>query len=352
MKKLFYIFGIAILLFSCNRNDIYQIEGRLSNLENTTLYVVYESSEGTVIDTVACDEQGKFSIIRERFEELQVITFFYNDRKNWFAVFPEEGKAMQVKGDARYAQLLEIKGGRTNNKLSEFKKKAESLLKERTDLSVNSNDYSLSIREGLPQLANINHELRRMIQDFVAKNPKEEASAILISEYFSNLEDILQAEELVNLLTSDLDDYFIVKSLKSQIAKAKTTMAGADAPDFNVTNIYGQNFTNHSFTNKYFILAFTALWCDMCQTEIMRLDDIVEKYPKDSLDILLVSLDDEFNEVRDLIHKDSISWNLVTDSAGQAIKLFEAYNVSCLPKCFLMDKEGKRSEEQRLNSSH
>ena len=341
MKKLFYIFSIVILLFSCNRNDIYQIEGRLSNLESTTLYVVFESPEGNIIDTVLCDEQGKFSIFREHIEDLQMITFFYNDRKNWFAVFPEEGKTMQIKGDARYAQLLEVKGGRTNNKLSEFKKKAESLIKERRDISANSNDFSLSNREGVPQLANINYELRRMIQDFVAKNPKEEASAILISVYFSNPEDIFHAEELISQLTPDLDDFFIVKNLKSEIAKAKTTMAGANAPEFKVTNIYGQNFTNSSFTNKYFILAFTALWCDMCQTEVMMLDDIIGKYPKDSLDILLVSLDDELNEARNLISQDSISWNLVTDSAGQAIKLLEAYNVNCLPKCFLMDKDGK-----------
>ena len=341
MKKILYIYSIVILLFSCNRNDIYKIEGRLSNLENATLYVIYESSEGNIIDTVICDENGMFSIIRERIEELQVITFFYNDRKNWFAIFPEENKPMQVKGDARYAQLLEVKGGRTNNKLSEFKKKAESLIKERTDISANSNYFSLSNREGVPQLANINYELRQMIQDFVAKNNGEEASAIIISVYFSNPEDIFQAEELINMLSPDLDDFFIVKNLKSQIAKAKTTMTGANAPDFMVTNINGQKFTNHSFVNKYFILAFTALWCDMCQTEVMMLDDIAEKYPKDSLDILLVSLDDEFSAVRKIIYQDSIDWNLVTDSAGQAINLLETYNVSCLPKCFLIDKEGK-----------
>ena len=341
MKKLFYIFSIVILLFSCNRNNIYKIEGRLSNLENTTLYAVYESSEGNIIDTVSCDEQGRFSIIREQIEGLQMITLYYNGRKNWFVVFPEENKPMQIKGDARYAQLLEVKGGHTNNKLSEFKKKAESLIKERTDISANSNYFSLSNREGVPQLANINYELRRLIQDFVAKNNKEEASAIIISVYFSNPEDILQAEELVNMLSSDLDDFFIVKNLKSQIAKAKTTMTGANAPDFMVTNINGKNFTNHSFANKYLILAFTALWCDMCQTEVMMLDDIVEKYPKDSLDILLVSLDDEFSAVRNIIYQDSIDWNLVTDSAGQAINLLETYNVSCLPKCFLIDKEGK-----------
>ena len=341
MKKLIYIFSIAVLLFSCKRNDIYQLEGRFSNLENSTLYVVYGSSDSNVIDTVYCDEKGKFSITRERDDNYQTIIIYFNDRKNWFAVFPEEGKPVQIKGDALYPLLVQVKGGRTNNKLSEFKKKAESLLKERTDLSVNTNDHSLKNHEGILQLANINLELRRMIQGFVTKNPREEASAILISEYFTNPEDIIQAEELVNLLTPELNDFFIVKNLKTQISKAKTTMIGANAPGFKVTNIYGQTFTDNSFTNKYYILAFTALWCDMCQTEAMMLDNIATKYPTDSLDILLISLDDEFDEFRHIVIQDSIKWNLVTDSAGQAIKLFEAYNVNSLPKCFLMDKDGK-----------
>ena len=39
--------------------------------------------------------------------------------------------------------------------------------------------------------------------------------------------------------------------------------------------------------------------------------------------------------------KDSIGWNLVTDSAGQAAMLVDLYNVSALPRCFLIDEEGK-----------
>ena len=341
MKKLIYIFGVVILLFSCNNNNVYQIEGQLSYLESTTLYAVYESLEGNAIDTVTCDEKGQFSIFRERDNDLFAITIYYNDRKNWFAVFPEVDKPIQVKGDARYPQLIQVKGGRTNNKLSEFKKKAESLLKERTDLSANTKEQSLSNGESASQLANINHELRRIIHDFITKNPKEEASAILISEFFTDPNEIIQAEESLNMLDTELDDYYIVKDLKTQIEKAKTTIVGAKAPTFRVTNIYGQTFTANSFANKYYILAFTALWCDMCQTEVMFLDNIATKYPKDSLDILLISLDDEFNEVRKAVHKDTINWNLVTDSAGQAIKLFETYNVSTLPKCFLMDKDGR-----------
>ena len=70
------------------------------------------------------------------------------------------------------------------------------------------------------------------------------------------------------------------------------------------------------------------------------LDKITSTYSKDSLDILLVSLDDDLVDVREMIRQDSIQWNFVADSAGQAIRMFDMYNVNALPKCFLIDKEG------------
>jgi peroxiredoxin len=309
-------------------------------LDDAVLYVVFESSESNTIDTVLCNGRGQFSISHEQDDNLQVVTFYYNDRKQWFSVYPEAGKPVQIKGDANYPLLLQIKGGRANNKLSEFKKKAAIPLKERTDISNSREENPLENGEGASQLANANRKIRRIAQDFITKNSKEEASAILISEHFIDSENMEQTEELLRLLSPELDEFYIVGNLKSEIEKAKTTIVGAKAPDFRVTNIYGQTLTADSFLNKYYILAFTALWCDMCQTEIMMLDDIAAKYSKDSLDILLISLDDEIDEVRDMVRQDTIRWNLVTDSAGQAINLFEKYNVNSLPKCFLMDKDG------------
>ena len=50
--------------------------------------------------------------------------------------------------------------------------------------------------------------------------------------------------------------------------------------------------------------------------------------------MLLISLDDNQGEVRKVLAKDSIDWNLVTDSAGQAAMLVDLYNVSALPVVF------------------
>ncbi|MDR1524318.1 MAG: TlpA family protein disulfide reductase [Tannerella sp.] len=319
---------------------MYKIEGRLSNLNNAIFYVVYESSEGNAVDTLVCDGKGHFIISHEQDDNLRIATFYYNDREQWFTVYPEAGKTVQVKGDAKYPALIQIKGGQINNKLSEFKKKAKALLKEQADISNNREENSPSNGESASKLANINFELKRITQDFISKNPDEEASAVLIETCFAHPDEMEQAEKLLDLLSPELNDYYIVKNLRSQIEKAKNSMAGVKAPGFSVINIYGQTITPDSFLNKYYILAFTALWCDMCQTDVMMLDEISTKYPEDSLEILLISLDDEMNEVRGMLRRDTIRWNLVTDSAGQAINLFEKYNVSSLPKCFLMDKDG------------
>ena len=340
MKKLLYIFGITVLLLSCNSENIYQVAGRLSNLENTTLYIVYGSSDGNSIDTVLCNEQGDFSITRQKDDSIREITVYYNNRTQWFLIYPEAGKPVQVKGDAGYPLLLQIKGGRTNNKISEFKKKVSPLLKELTDISLNAENKYPQSSDNIRHIANINSELRIKIEEYVNKNPNEEASAVLISEYFSDPDEIYQAEEFLNLLTPKLNDYYIVKNLKSQISKAKLTMVGAKAPAFKVTDIYGRTYTDYSFSNKDYILAFTALWCDMCNAEIIKLSEIATKYPRDTLDILLISLDDDFNEIRNRISKDSIKWNLVTDSAGQSIKLFESYNIHALPNNILIDRNG------------
>jgi peroxiredoxin len=329
-----------VSLFACDNGKIYRIEGRLSNLDNAALYAVCESPEGNTIDTLACDEKGAFALSHEQDDNLRCITFYYNDREQWFTVYPEAGKTVQVRGDAKYPALIQVKGGQINNRLSEFKRKAESILKEQAHISGNREGIPLPNGEDVLQRANINLELRSIARDFISGNPKEEASAILIDEYFTHPDEMELAEDFLDLLSPELNDYYIVKNLRAQIAKAKNAMVGVKAPDFSITNIYGQTVTPDSFLNKYYILAFTALWCDMCQTEVMMLDELSAQYPKDSLEILLVSLDDELAGVRDMLRQDSIQWNLVTDSAGQAINLFEKYNVSSLPKCFLMDKNG------------
>ncbi|MDR2921634.1 MAG: TlpA family protein disulfide reductase [Tannerella sp.] len=341
LKKLLFIGCILSLLFSCKDKAGYQIKIDLSNLEAQNLYAIFEASDRKSVDTLFCDGSSAI-IITQVQEDFRTLTVYFEKQAQWISVYLEPQKTITITGDIRNPLSYQIKGGKINNQLSEFRKKIAPLLKQQTSLiaSENSNEQHKEKEDNTSRLANISHEIRGEAESFIKKHPSEEASAILIRDFFSDPDMPGQIDQLLDELDPELDDFYIVKDLRAYSEKAKQTMIGAKVPAFNVRNIYGKIFSEKSYTSRPFIIAFTALWCDMCQTEELLLDEIAATYPEDSLGILLVSLDENPKEVRELIKNDSIKWNIVTDSAGQAIKMLDLFNIKAIPRSFLINKDG------------
>ena len=343
MLKYIYCFVYFFFLFlSCSEQNVYRIKVDLTSLDAQNVFVVYESAESKKIDTLSYDGKGSF-VFTHNPDGYRAFTLYYDNLSRWFTVYLETPQRIVVSGDALFPDLIHIKGGRINELLSEFRTGAVSLLKEQA-LLLNTTD-TIQDRMTDPtikiaRLATINYELRIQAEAFIAKYPNEEASAILIKEYFLDPNNPQPIENLLEIINPRLNDFYIVQDLKKYTEKAKQTIAGAKAPDFNIRNIYGQTFSRDSFLNQYFILAFTTMWSDNCHTEELHLDEIISSYSTDSLSLVVVSLDENPQEIRSLIRKDSIKWNIVIDSVGQAIRLLDLYNVNILPHSFLIDKEG------------
>lgn len=322
----------------------YRIEGKLDNLEDQTIYIVFESEDRSLIDTVICEKPGQFKI--DQFQEgFNQATLFFENKSSWFTVYLEPGIKVMISGDVHYPVLLQAKGGKLNNELSAVRKKMASLLKEQTDLFAGLNrsngTNSMEGNDMSSKLTNINHQLSEMALSYIQEHPSEQASVVLIHTFFINPDDTRKLDELLIALDPKLKDFYLVKELEQYSIRAKRTALGAEAPNFTVKNVYGETVRLDSFPDKYLLLTFTAPWCDMCQTDDLYLDDIDSLYSKDNLEQLLISLDDDMEGVHQLLKNDSIRWNLVTDSAGQATMLIDLYNVSALPRCFLIDEEGK-----------
>jgi peroxiredoxin len=188
---------------------------------------------------------------------------------------------------------------------------------------------------------NNTHELHLQAEAFIRKHPDKKASAILIREYFPDPENPLFIDELLDVLDEQLDDFYVVKEIKAFSEKAKKTIIGAQAPDFSVRDIYGKTYDATLFGKNYYILAFVAMWADMCHTKDLFLDELMKTLPKDSVDVVLICLDEDPKEVRKATAGDATQWNIVADSAGQVIDLIDKYNVATIPQCYLIDKTGK-----------
>lgn len=345
IKHLLLIIGVFLFLSSCGKGVAYRIEGKLSNLKDQTVYAVFENDDIKIVDTVTCKKPGYF-FIKENQEGFESVTLYFENKTRWVTAYLEPGEKITITGNIEYPSMLQIKGGQINDNLTVLRKDMDPLLKEQADLvhiltNKDNNNNTIEETDIASRLMNVNHLLSERAMTFIKENPAEEASAVLIQNYFVSPDDTRKLDELLAILNPKLNDFYIVKNLKQYSTNAKRTALGAEAPGFTVKNIYGQPVALDSFPNKYLLLAFTAPWCDMCQTEDLLLDQVAMKYPKDKLDMLLISLDDKPEEVRKVLAKDSIKWNLVTDSAGQAAMLVELYNVSALPRCFLIDEDGK-----------
>ncbi len=332
-------------MFSCGGNVAYQIEGKLTNLEDQTIYAVFESEDYSFVDTVICEKPGQFKIEQSQ-EGFNQVTLFFEDKALWFTIYLEPGVKVNVTGDVHYPLLLQARGGRINNELSGVRRDLAPLLKEQTDLYAglyggSSEGNPLDGNDMTTRLANINHQLSEEALAYIRSHPKEEASVVLIQTFFTDPDDTRKLDELLITLDPQLKDFYLTKELEQYSIRAKRTALGAEAPNFTVKNVYGETVALDSFPDKYLLMTFTAPWCDMCQTDDLYLDEFDSKYPKEEFEQLLISLDDDMEGVRQVLHNDSIQWNLVTDSAGQAAMLIDLYNVNALPRCFLIDNEGK-----------
>ena len=224
LKRLLFIGYISCLFAACTKNAAYQVDVKLSNLEAQHVYAVFEAFDGKDVDTIACQPSETISIIRKE-GEYTTLTVYFENHKDWITVYLEPYKKITITGDALYPQLVQVKGTRTNELLSDFRKKGASLLKEKTELSgaidtalYDGADHAMA--EHTPRLANIDHELTMLAEHFIRKHPHDEASAVLIQEYFLDPENPFPAETLINTLDPKLDDSSIVKNLKAYCQKA------------------------------------------------------------------------------------------------------------------------------------
>jgi len=318
---------------------MYHIKVELNHLDEQTLYAVFEGADMKSVDTIEYNGKGAFDI-RRPVDDFRTLTLYYDNRSNWITVYLEPSLKITIKGDAVYPQLAEVKGGDINETLSHFKKETAPLLKELTDITRNHAE-TYEIKNGnTPRIVNVNHEIHLRAEEFIRKHPDQKASAVLIRDYFGNTDEIHLIDELLGALNPKIDDFYVVRELKTFTEKAKKTIVGAQAPDFNVRDIHGVTYTAKSFNKQYNILAFISVWDDMCHTQDLFLDEIIKTFPGDSLNVILVCLDENPEKIRKETAGTSIRWNVVTDSLGQAIDLIDTYNVASIPLCYLIDREG------------
>ena len=122
-----------------------------------------------------------------------------------------------------------------------------------------------------------------------------------------------------------------------------------EAPDFTLTDQYGNTHTLSDYKGKTVFLNFWATWCGPCQREMPDIQKLYEAYGENEEDLVVLGVanpktdtnpmnqDVSQEEVEQFLSDHGYTFPVVMDTTGE---VFAYYGISAFPTTFMIDANG------------
>jgi peroxiredoxin len=115
---------------------------------------------------------------------------------------------------------------------------------------------------------------------------------------------------------------------------------GKGAPDFIAEDVKGDTVSLAALRGKVVVLEFWATWCGPCLPEIPHLKQLDASFG-DEVVMIGISLDDDAAGLATFLEQEGITWPQIREAAMFDGRLPSLYNVSAIPRNFVIDREGR-----------
>lgn len=132
---------------------------------------------------------------------------------------------------------------------------------------------------------------------------------------------------------------FIVAPVFQQEAFA-AIKKGQPAPPIKVTTTTGQTVTLANYKGYVLMIDFFASWCHPCEKSIPHLIEFNNKYRKQGLQILGLSLDEDKDDLVDFITPKRVNYPVALADEELQVK----YGLRSIPTLVLIDRKGVVAE--------
>ena len=117
---------------------------------------------------------------------------------------------------------------------------------------------------------------------------------------------------------------------------------GEPAPPFKVTSIAGQKITLANYRGKVLLMEYFATWCSPCRDSVAHLVKLNQKYGKQGLQILGLSMDNDGEKsVKEFIISNRLNYPVAF--AGEEMQT--DYAVRSVPTLYVIRKNGAIAEK-------
>ncbi|WP_304509135.1 cytochrome c biogenesis protein/redoxin [Anaerotignum sp.] len=116
------------------------------------------------------------------------------------------------------------------------------------------------------------------------------------------------------------------------------------APDFELTDQFGNSHTLSEYKGKTVFLNFWATWCPPCRGEMPHIQEIYQEYGLNKEDVIILGVaapnlgrEGNKDEVIEFLEENNYTFPVVMDENHD---IFQQYGISAFPTTFMIDENG------------
>lgn len=311
--------------------------------------------EGECIDSVTVATDGSFRLSGE-LKEIQPLSLSIERHKGYRALmgdghpvvvhirdvkysYKNPGAAFVIEGDTiEHNAVAEIISFFTNDFI---RKISMGGVEGEAERAAKNNDIAKK-EQAEEKLKAMADERENEKEEFLAKYGNTAAAPYFITMNLLKGIPVEETEEFYKRMGEKPKSSPKGIELKESIARMKALAPGAEAPEFILPTVAGEQFSLKSLRGNIVILDFWASWCAPCIAEMPIVKEIYAQYKDKGLKVVGISMDNVKAAWAKSIDKVLIPWMHVSSLKGmKRCPVAQLYQVYAIPKLYIIDKEGK-----------
>ncbi len=112
------------------------------------------------------------------------------------------------------------------------------------------------------------------------------------------------------------------------------------APPFTLEDRSGRRVSLAQLRGRPVVLDFWATWCGPCRSTMPEVEQLHRKYRGKGLQVVGINIEGKSQKVIDYLNRSGYSFMMLFDSGNWKSEVAKKYQVSSIPRTFLIDRNG------------